>query len=291
MKVPVPTALFVNQNEKKPGSSAKVATPTSGETTSDVSIGEQAKVSSVASSSPMIKSLLQRKIPMKRSLAPTCVLCHMTFANHHQLSAHMVGEHADATDLNLAKRKLFQCTVCAKVFKEGSRLERHLKTHAGKGSSLCKGCNQVFEDKDKFSEHLLLCSPAAELCCEICSEAFSEHSAYTEHVKTHHSDALFLVKPYQCAICNSAFENCNLLQEHMDQHKSGQITVPCCRCHQPFTSWRVDSGGWSSICEACEAKWPRDKMNASLLRQSLSGMSVLLQAVERTVQGSENTCN
>ncbi|XP_064597934.1 uncharacterized protein LOC135464439 [Liolophura sinensis] len=286
LKVPVPIALFINQVEKEPGSSAQAVTSLSGETASGVVNGEQPKLSDVASSSPTIKSLLQRKTPVKRPLSPTCVLCHMMFANHHQLSAHMLEKHTDATDLNLAKRKLFQCTVCAKVFKEGSRLERHMKTHKGKGIARCSGCKQVFDNKDKFAEHSLLCSPAG-LRCDNCGEIFSDRPSYAEHVKTHQSDVLFLVKPYQCAICNSTFENCNLLQEHMEQHKSGQITVPCCRCRQHFTSWRVDSGGWSSICEECEVKWPKDKTNTSLLRQNLSGMSVLLQAVERTVKGSE----
>ena len=55
------------------------------------------------------------------------------------------------------KRKTgHKCKKCDKVFRFGSKLKRHLQSHANTDNKKCK-CGRKFRRSDYFTEHLATC--------------------------------------------------------------------------------------------------------------------------------------
>ncbi|XP_039600511.1 PR domain zinc finger protein 15 isoform X2 [Polypterus senegalus] len=144
-------------------------------------------------------------------------------------------------------KRVYQCTLCNKVFQNSSNLNRHIRSHGDKLFK-CDECDKMFSRKESLKQHIsykhsktevdldyrfkcVICEKAFRVesalkfhnCrtddktfqCEICSRFFSTNSNLSKHKKKHGE------KMYACEICNKMFYRKDVMQDHQRRHIVG----------------------------------------------------------------------
>ncbi|XP_064208653.1 PR domain zinc finger protein 15 isoform X1 [Anguilla rostrata] len=156
-------------------------------------------------------------------------------------------------------KRVYQCSLCNKVFQNSSNLNRHVRSHGDKLFK-CDECDKMFSRKESLKQHIsykhsknepdleyrykcLTCEKSFRVenalkfhnCrtddktfqCEICSRFFSTNSNLSKHKKKHGE------KLYACEICNKMFYRKDVMQDHQRRHIVGE---------SGGTGWRGDRG-------------------------------------------------
>ena len=63
-------------------------------------------------------------------------------------------------------------TVCSKVFKQRSNLERHIRSHTRTKSHRCEECGKCFVDSTRLKEHRWIHSDYKPHKCQHCDKVF-----------------------------------------------------------------------------------------------------------------------
>ncbi|XP_028839561.1 PR domain zinc finger protein 15 isoform X2 [Denticeps clupeoides] len=139
-----------------------------------------------------------------------CSLCNKVFQNSSNLNRH-VRSHGD---------KLFKCDECDKMFSRKESLKQHISYKHSKNEAdgeyryKCATCEKSFRVENALKFHNCRTDDKT-FQCEICSRFFSTNSNLSKHKKKHGE------KLYACEICNKMFYRKDVMQDHQRRHIIG----------------------------------------------------------------------
>ncbi|XP_058152260.1 PR domain zinc finger protein 15 isoform X2 [Dasypus novemcinctus] len=144
-------------------------------------------------------------------------------------------------------RRVYQCSICSKVFQNSSNLSRHVRSHGDKLFK-CEECAKLFSRKESLKQHVSYkhsrnevdgeyrhrcgtCEKAFRMesalefhnCrtddktfqCEMCFRFFSTNSNLSKHKKKHGD------KKFACEVCNKMFYRKDVMLDHQRRHMEG----------------------------------------------------------------------
>ena len=121
------------------------------------------------------------------------------------------------TTVNTKKRKrsgTFErtdqtCTICNKVFRDGTALKRHALVHTGERPHSCSHCDKRFRRRDHLKSHEIAHhSGITSHECKTCDAAFNTRYALTVHVKSCKNRPSPPKEPISEEVCVSSYINC-----------------------------------------------------------------------------------
>ncbi|XP_070606561.1 PR domain zinc finger protein 15 isoform X2 [Erythrolamprus reginae] len=173
----------------------------------------------------------QSSVSLKRSLI---------LSSRHGIRRKLIkqlGEH----------KRVYQCSICSKMFQNSSNLSRHIRSHGDKLFK-CDECGKLFSRKESLKQHVSYkhsrnevnneyryrcgtCEKAFRIesalefhnCrtddktfqCEMCFRFFSTNSNLSKHKKKHGD------KKFACEICNKLFYRKDVMLDHQRRHLEG----------------------------------------------------------------------
>uniref|UniRef100_A0A670YTS6 PR domain zinc finger protein 15 n=1 Tax=Pseudonaja textilis TaxID=8673 RepID=A0A670YTS6_PSETE len=173
----------------------------------------------------------QSSVSLKRSLI---------LSSRHGIRRKLIkqlGEH----------KRVYQCSICSKMFQNSSNLSRHIRSHGDKLFK-CEECAKLFSRKESLKQHVsykhsrnevnseyryrcATCEKAFRIesalefhnCrtddktfqCEMCFRFFSTNSNLSKHKKKHGD------KKFACEICNKLFYRKDVMLDHQRRHLEG----------------------------------------------------------------------
>uniref|UniRef100_A0A4W4F012 PR/SET domain 15 n=1 Tax=Electrophorus electricus TaxID=8005 RepID=A0A4W4F012_ELEEL len=183
-------------------------------------------------------------------------------------------------------KRVYQCSLCNKVFQNSSNLNRHIRSHGDKLFK-CDECDKMFSRKESLKQHISYkhsknepdveyrykCSTCEKsfrvenalkfhncrtddktFQCEICSRFFSTNSNLSKHKKKHGD------KLYACQICSKMFYRKDVMQDHQRRHGMGETVLEA--NGEEATKYRKEP----SACPICGKVFScRSNMNKHLL--------------------------
>ncbi|XP_071608740.1 PR domain zinc finger protein 15 isoform X4 [Heliangelus exortis] len=144
-------------------------------------------------------------------------------------------------------KRVYQCSICSKIFQNSSNLSRHIRSHGDKLFK-CEECAKLFSRKESLKQHVsykhsrnevdseyrykcTTCEKAFRIesalefhnCrtddktfqCEMCFRFFSTNSNLSKHKKKHGD------KKFACEICNKMFYRNDVMLDHQRRHLEG----------------------------------------------------------------------
>ncbi|NWJ06667.1 PRD15 protein, partial [Crypturellus undulatus] len=144
-------------------------------------------------------------------------------------------------------KRVYQCSICSKIFQNSSNLSRHIRSHGDKLFK-CEECSKLFSRKESLKQHVSYkhsrnevdseyrykcstCEKAFRIesalefhnCrtddktfqCEMCFRFFSTNSNLSKHKKKHGD------KKFACEICNKMFYRKDVMLDHQRRHLEG----------------------------------------------------------------------
>uniref|UniRef100_A0A8C6YIP2 PR domain zinc finger protein 15 n=1 Tax=Nothoprocta perdicaria TaxID=30464 RepID=A0A8C6YIP2_NOTPE len=144
-------------------------------------------------------------------------------------------------------KRVYQCSICSKIFQNSSNLSRHIRSHGDKLFK-CEECSKLFSRKESLKQHVsykhsrnevdseyrykcTTCEKAFRIesalefhnCrtddktfqCEMCFRFFSTNSNLSKHKKKHGD------KKFACEICNKMFYRKDVMLDHQRRHLEG----------------------------------------------------------------------
>ncbi|XP_063303071.1 PR domain zinc finger protein 15 [Pelobates fuscus] len=188
-------------------------------------------------------------------------------------------------------KRIFQCNICTKVFRNSSNLSRHVRSHGDKLFK-CEECSKLFSRKESLKQHVsykhsrndidgeyryrcATCEKAFRVeaflefhnCrtddksfqCEMCYRFFSTNSNLSKHKKKHGE------KKFACEICNKLFYRRDVMLEHHRRHLEGVRRVKRESMHQNADN-SMKYKKEPSACPVCGKMFScRSNMNKHLL--------------------------
>lgn len=127
-----------------------------------------------------------------------------------------------------AKRQLYCCQVCQKVFNNSISLKQHMIVHSSKKPFQCKACGKSFKRSSTLSTHMLIHSDTRPFECQFCGKRFHQKSDMKKHTYIHTGE-----KPHQCSFCGKSFSQSSNLITHCRKHKGFQ-PFSCDECGVSF---------------------------------------------------------
>uniref|UniRef100_F6PL82 PR domain zinc finger protein 15 n=2 Tax=Equus caballus TaxID=9796 RepID=F6PL82_HORSE len=206
-------------------------TATPDERIMELVLGKLATTASEASSVPKFPHHQSSSITLKRSLI---------LSSRHGIRRKLVrqlGEH----------RRVYQCSICSKIFQNSSNLSRHVRSHGDKLFK-CEECAKLFSRKESLKQHVSYKHSRNEVdgeyryrcgtcektfriesalefhnCrtddktfqCEMCFRFFSTNSNLSKHKKKHGD------KKFACEVCNKMFYRKDVMLDHQRRHLEG----------------------------------------------------------------------
>ncbi|XP_063812753.1 LOW QUALITY PROTEIN: PR domain zinc finger protein 15 [Pseudophryne corroboree] len=230
-----------------------------------------------SNSTPVSKfSFHQSGSSMKRNM--------LLSGSRHNLRRKFVRQHGD-------HKRIFQCNICTKVFRNSSNLSRHVRSHGDKLFK-CEECSKLFSRKESLKQHVsykhsrnevdadyryrcATCEKAFRVeaflefhnCrtddksfqCEMCYRFFSTNSNLSKHKKKHGE------KKFACEICNKLFYRRDVMLEHHRRHLEGVRRVKR-ESIQQATENSIKYKKEPSACPVCGKMFScRSNMNKHLL--------------------------
>ncbi|XP_018610604.1 PR domain zinc finger protein 15 isoform X1 [Scleropages formosus] len=142
-----------------------------------------------------------------------CSLCNKVFQNSSNLNRH-IRSHVMCT---ISGDKLFKCDECDKMFSRKESLKQHISYKHSKNEPdmeykyKCTTCEKSFRVENALKFHNCRTDDKT-FQCEICSRFFSTNSNLSKHKKKHGE------KLYACEICSKMFYRKDVMQDHKRRH-------------------------------------------------------------------------
>ncbi|XP_001659449.2 zinc finger protein 436 [Aedes aegypti] len=159
-----------------------------------------------------------------------------------------------------------KCEYCAKEFRRGTHLRRHILIHTQEKHFKCKLCGKAFSRSDHLTIHeSTFHSKERPFGCQLCEKSFKRSEHLRNHMETKHSGTVKTKKQEFCKICNKGFTSTKSLESHIKAHAEPK-TFKCCFCGEQFSN-RTDHGlhvrqlhqeGKSFLCSECGQSFLRN---------------------------------
>ncbi|XP_046408571.1 zinc finger and SCAN domain-containing protein 12-like [Ischnura elegans] len=143
-------------------------------------------------------------------------------------SSSRTRKRRNRTSLSTRERH-YTCSVCDKVFTDGSNLSKHMRIHSGEKPYSCNICGKAFAVSGNLSGHLRSHTGEKPYVCSICHKRFSQSNDLVKHMRIHSGN-----KPYSCSYCCKSFTRSCHLTIHMRTH-TGERPYLCSICRKGFT--------------------------------------------------------
>ncbi|XP_037502280.1 zinc finger protein 358 [Rhipicephalus sanguineus] len=148
-----------------------------------------------------------------------CSLCRMIFLNDAGLKSHMRSH---------TSKRLHQCNVCSKEFKDRQALHRHRSLH--RENFKCELCPSSFIHKVSLMKHQQLHARGVDMFhCHECGKMFLKTKSLRQHLRWHTVEM-----PYACHLCPAKFPQKSHRDTHVLRHK-GKRPHQCSACEKKFT--------------------------------------------------------
>ena len=104
------------------------------------------------------------------------------------------------------------CSICAKEFKDTSRVNQHMKEVHEENAIVCETCGKSFQNRAKLVIHVQKTHTRTnqQIACDQCERVFKSKQQATSHKITVHT-----VEVVKCHICNSELRNKIRLSRHL----------------------------------------------------------------------------
>ncbi|XP_049870498.1 zinc finger protein 569-like [Pectinophora gossypiella] len=112
--------------------------------------------------------------------------------------------------IDVHKKKLFSCPVCARQYGEKYLLMKHIPQHFETVFHMCKVCGKIFNAKNRLSEHVKVHSNIKNYECKFCGKGFLRPYQLRQHLNIHTG-----ARPYQCVACPKTFASLPNWQKHV----------------------------------------------------------------------------
>jgi len=155
----------------------------------------------------------------------SCTICGKIFKNSKFLKNH---EDRHKTGEISAEDGEYRCgfvtdevrgTVCSKIFKQRSNLERHIRSHTRTKSHRCEECGKCFVDSTRLKEHRWIHSDYKPHKCQHCDKVFRHLS----HLRNHEANSHGAIKEHACDQCPKKFVYAYQLRTHINSvHINGK---------------------------------------------------------------------
>lgn len=120
--------------------------------------------------------------------------------------------HKKKTNTTHKMQEHHECSVCNKVFKLRSSLERHNIIHTENDYFECSYCKKRFAQKCHYEIHLRTHTGVKPFECPCCEKRFIDKSGLTKHTKRLSERAV------DCDFCEKKFCSKKLLKAHVKTH-------------------------------------------------------------------------
>lgn len=137
-----------------------------------------------------------------------CRYCGQQFESTNDMQLH-IQEHVSG-------KAPHECSVCGKVYRTPSKLQRHVRVHSGERPYACSICGRRFTRSDHVKQHMKVhCQPKDANVCHMCNDMkFSRRQALHQHLQQQH----FMQQVFTCHRCGEAFESLEEMQSHKLTH-------------------------------------------------------------------------
>ncbi|XP_044041421.1 uncharacterized protein LOC122870995 isoform X4 [Siniperca chuatsi] len=153
--------------------------------------------------------------PEMRSATNTCMYCAKVFKDVSTLNSHIKTHTLP-----------FHCDKCEKKYSSRWSLDVHRRIHTGETPYLCSHCGRGFRSSYNLGLHVRIHTGDRRYKCHICGKTSIQH--LTRHMRMHRGE-----KNYLCTECGKAFLSSGELRLHMRYH-TGERPYTCKHCGRGF---------------------------------------------------------
>ena len=151
-----------------------------------------------------------------------CLKCKVAFSSRKRLKIHCVRKHGKSTPTDKAPTRVEKaakdtlCSICGKLLRSPSMLERHLRMHTGEKPFECDRCGRGFSLKHNLQRHMRVHTSEKPFECDRCGRRFSLKEHVQRHMRVHTGG-----KSFECDICPAKFSLKGNLKKHcVSVHKN-----------------------------------------------------------------------
>ncbi|XP_040287345.1 uncharacterized protein LOC121000779 isoform X2 [Bufo bufo] len=140
-----------------------------------------------------------------------------SYSSHknHKILSNCESKKLSTRSQNSEMGKNFRkCVHCSKVFKDGSLLAEHEKSHKENKTFACPDCGKTFIRKSILKLHRRTHTGERPYACTDCGKSFSQRFNLVIHQRIHTGE-----KPYRCPTCDKSFRYKPALVRHEKEGK------------------------------------------------------------------------
>ena len=161
-----------------------------------------------------------------------CLKCKVAFSSRKNLKMHCVKKHGKSAPPDKAPRRVEKaakdtlCSICGKLLRSPSMLERHLRIHTGEKPFECDRCGRSFSSRENLQRHIRVHTVEKPFKYDRCGRSFSLNENLQRHMRVHTR-----VKLFECDVCPEKFSLKGALKKHCVRVHKNAVGKESSRMH------------------------------------------------------------